>query len=369
MVMPICCGGCPTCDCSATGTVLLGTPNNGSKTPLNSVTFPRWPRYSWTQNAVVPSVIMASRCARIFIYPCAIHNGSTYSVNDACRSVLTTGYVPNYQRKGNNHSPYDAYSVRSHRLGRDYDATSSDYRATILDDALQPNKLGSGANSLYGWLRGYGLVSSPFVPTSANLATIYGILAADLGGSMPAVGVPHTLLLYIRFWRETYKTLDWDGTSWPSWWTAQGINPDFRTASPAQGPPRTKDIQKNAFDHGAASDPTTEADSRAILFGAHILCTMPTAGSGINDPYSGLFGNPARDTEAFSLGAGLNQDLQVVPAYPNSVFLKPTTTDPGITIGDPFGGSDLYYVPLTFAGAGTWHLDFGGVRTVTVTLS
>lgn len=364
--------GCPTCDCSATGDVLLGTPHNGAKTPLNSNTFPRWPRYSWTQGAIVPTTIMAHRCARIFIYPCATHDGTTYTVSNTCRSIMTTGYSPVFYRRGNNNTSYDAYSIRSQRHGRDYDGASSDYYANVLDDSLQPNKLGSGTNSLYGWLIGYGM-DHPFVPTPANLSAIYSILAADLGGSMPAAGVPHTLVLYIRFWRETYKTLNWDGVSWPWWWDNQGIHSDFRSFTPHnQGPPRTKDIQKGAGLWGAASDPTTAADSRALLLGAHILCTPPTASTYITSNIAGILGRPARDTWAFFLSGGLNQDLPVQVAYPNSMLLKPTTMDAGITIGDPFpfgGSSVLYYVPLTFSGAGTWHLDFGGVRTVTVTLS
>jgi hypothetical protein len=238
------------------GGALLGAKFNGGRAIMQiggtgnpSAPFPRFPRWSGTKGTFVPSVHMTSWASQLYVYSDAFHDGTTYTLNDACCSVMNTAYTPNgywgHIKAAKHPNPVDAYSENAYRQGFDY---NSDMNAWVVagepDDGsrpggysrpripawagyrnnIAPHALGSSDLKIYGGGFAYraGTSSSGtylWKPTAENKATIYGVVS----GFAPAAGVKHTLVLYTKAWRSKYKFLTWDQTSWPPWWTAAGV--------------------------------------------------------------------------------------------------------------------------------------------------
>lgn len=206
------CGACELEGC-------VGTQYNGANTNLRSFTY--------TPNAYGLGKLI--NCFRLFIWDLAYHDGTRYYVRESCLRILLTG-------KKLTRDAYDG----PFRSERPTDAEPD--AGTLLN--YEP----------YWWpscgIGGWAKTSNWWRPTAGNLATVYGIIAADAGVDMPAAGVKHTLILYMKFWRYKMQVvlgnrtgpINGTGTVWP------GVGVD-----------------------------TIDADSNAVLRAVHLTCPTLSA--------------------------------------------------------------------------------------------
>jgi len=158
------------------------------------------------------------RCARLFVWNCAYwtadeDGNNAYVVNESCLKIIVT------KRDGGG-ADQNAYDAPFYQDGR--------FSGTLLDFLPYFYPL-CGGSGIGGWALG----GSWWRPTADNLKTIYNVLAADLGGSMPTEGQRHTLILLMRFGR------------WTDWIDGLGVT------------------------HGTH---TEDEDSRATLMAVHATC-------------------------------------------------------------------------------------------------
>jgi hypothetical protein len=93
---------------------------------------------------------------------------------------------------------------------------------------------------------GWAKAVSWWRPDAAALATIYGIMSGEAGASMPDPGVPHTLILYMKFWRYEQRPVSGGHLTGPT--NGSGFRGD-----------------------------TVDADSNAVLRAVHLTCPVLSA--------------------------------------------------------------------------------------------
>jgi hypothetical protein len=281
--------GCERYECSG-DPVLSGAPLNAGYLVLRDKQFPRYPRWSNAQQAIVPSIDMSNRKAMLIVYHKAVHDGTKYiGLQDACRVDLVTRWLPAKTSAGGfgngasgtykhpSGSPgvspsCTAYDENAVRTGFNYAAVPSISNPTnkqrFADQKPMPGQpfyFAGGDTPIYA----ASVNKITWSPTEAECTSIYGVVSSFA----PAAGVPHTLVLYMRFWRSAYKEIPWDGVSWPSWW------PDPPDSLPWDGAPPFHHNHGTLRDVGAGTlsgvpgfIPSTEDDWRVILLGAHTSC-------------------------------------------------------------------------------------------------